>query len=524
LKKLILIIPILFFIGCAQPGSPSGGPVDEFPPEVISAVPENYKTSFEDRSIEIEFDEFVTLKSPAQNIIITPPLTKDPEFKLKGKTLNIEFNTILDTNTTYVINFGNSIQDLNEGNVLEDYKYIFSTGDYLDSLVVRGSLRDAYKNEVPENIRVHLYAFREGEDSIPALELPQYFGSVKEDGTFLITNMKPGKYRVFALADANSNYLYDQPNEMIGFSAPIQLRDTAEVQISAFLPTPDIKVTRFRHEGYGVLKAALNRPIDTVQLSAQDSFSFVSLLGSNRDTAYFYFSPTQRDTLDVVLASGDYVDTSTIRFKTFPKPQLRVQKTNISGGFVAPGDSLLFLVNYPIESIDTSLVHVYEDSTEISFQSSIQNRNLTLKFEKTYDQTYRIVVQDSALIGINEIYNDSLGFTAKTKKEIDLGVFILNFTPPDSSSYIIQLVDSKGGIVAEERINQRGTQRIHWIDLNPEKLTLRAIRDVNDDGQWTTGSYWQNLQPEPVYYFSESIEIKPNWEIEFNWSEEQFNF
>ena len=473
--------------------------------------------------ITIEFDEFVTLKSPSQNVLITPPLTKEPEFVLRGKTLEIEFNTLLDPQTTYVINFGNSIRDLNEGNILEDYKYIFSTGAYLDSLTVSGILRDAYRNEVPENIRVHFYHYEEGEDSIPALELPRYFGSVKEDGSFLITNMKPGKYRVFALADANSNYLYDQPNEVIGFTNPIELTDSTSVSLSAFLPTPPTVVTRFRHESYGLLKAAFNHPVDSVKLTGAEAISPLQLLSPNRDTAYFYFSPTELDTLDVIIESGKFIDTTTIRFKSYPKPKLRVIQSNLTAGFIRPDDSLQCYLNYPIKSIDTAAIKVVRDSTEVPFQCVARGRNLYIKFVKPYGQSFQVSIPDSAIIGFNEVYNDSLGFAVKTKKEIDLGAFILVFSPPDSSNYIVQLIDSKGTVKADKQIIGGNATRIYWGDLNPEKLTLRAIRDINGDGSWTTGSYWKMRQPEPVYYFREAIEIKPNWEIEYEWSEDQFN-
>jgi uncharacterized protein (DUF2141 family) len=524
LKKACIFFPFLLILSCAQPGSPSGGPVDETPPEVVSCLPENYKTSFDQRRIEIEFDEFVALKNPSQNVIITPPLTKDPDFTLKGKSLVIEFNTVLDTQTTYVINFGSAIQDLNEGNVLEDFKYIFSTGEYLDSLLVAGTVRSAFLNEVPENMRVHLYEYTEGEDSIPALELPRYFGSVKEDGSFTITNMKPGKYRVFALADANSNYLYDQPNEEVGFADPIILTDSSTTDLLTFLPVPEFKVTRFRHEGYGVLKAAFNRPVDSIAISTAENIPFLNVLSPEKDSAFFYFTPTDLDTLDVVLETLFSSDTSTVRFKSFPKPKIRIQKTDITGGIIGTEDPVHVYFNYPITQIDTSRIRVAEDSTIIPFQCMVSNRDLFLFFKKDYDHIYRISILDSAITGFNGIQNDSLGLTAQTKKEIDLGAFILNFTPPDSSKYIVQLVNAKNRVIAQSDFQNGSDQRFHWIDLIPEKLTLRAIRDENGDGEWTTGSYWNQIQPEPVFYFPETIEIKPNWEIEYNWSENQFNF
>src|SRR5699024_8114564 len=134
-------------------GRPEGGPKDTIPPVVLSTKPPNFSTQFDDALIIITFDEFVKLKEPNQQILISPPLENKPIVKPIGqasKYIEIELMDTLRENTTYTINFGKSIEDNNEGNTLPFYKYVFSTGDYIDSLRVSGTVKDAYNRETEE--------------------------------------------------------------------------------------------------------------------------------------------------------------------------------------------------------------------------------------------------------------------------------------------------------------------------------------------------------------------------------------
>jgi len=157
---------ILVCWSCAQQGSPSGGPLDEDPPVVVKSEPPNYSTFFETNKILITFDEYIVLNSVNQELIVSPPMEEQPEVKLKKKTLIIEFEEALRINTTYTFNFGSAIEDLHEGNTLQNYEYVFSTGETLDSLSVKGTLQYAENLEKPEDpISIMLYS--DLRDSVP---------------------------------------------------------------------------------------------------------------------------------------------------------------------------------------------------------------------------------------------------------------------------------------------------------------------------------------------------------------------
>jgi len=197
-------------------GSPAGGPRDEDPPVVIESDPPNYSTRFEAKKIEITFDEYIVLDNVNQELIVSPPMEEQPTVKLRKRTLIIEYVDTLKLNTTYTFNFGDAIVDLHEGNKLQNFEYVFSTGDILDSMSVRGSLQYAENLEVPdEPISIMLYT--DHRDSVPLLDIPMYVGRSNDSGVFSVNNLRPDVYKVFALKDGNNNFLFDLPTEEIAF-------------------------------------------------------------------------------------------------------------------------------------------------------------------------------------------------------------------------------------------------------------------------------------------------------------------
>ncbi len=210
LLSAILVLPVLF-PRCANIIPPTGGPRDTIPPEVVRSEPPNYSTRFTGTEISIEFDEFIQLRNVNQQFIITPPQKERPEFRVRGRNLLIDLNTELIPNTTYTLNFGDAITDLNEGNILRNYEFVFSTGDVIDSLYYSGIVINAFDNKPAEGVVVMLYDNLH--DSIPFRQMPLYATRTGEDGRFRLNNLRADTFKVFALQDAGNNYLYDRPGE-----------------------------------------------------------------------------------------------------------------------------------------------------------------------------------------------------------------------------------------------------------------------------------------------------------------------
>jgi len=186
------------------------------PPKVMESFPQNYSKNFDQKKIEIVFDEFIVLDNVNQELVISPPLPDRTDVRLKNKSILIEMENELRDSTTYTLNFGQAIKDNNEGNLLENFEFVFSTGDYLDSLSVYGQLLNAIDNKPPEDpvsimLYDHLY------DSVVYKEKPVYIGKTDKNGYFALNNLRPDTFKVFALKDVNFNSLFDLPNEEIAF-------------------------------------------------------------------------------------------------------------------------------------------------------------------------------------------------------------------------------------------------------------------------------------------------------------------
>lgn len=216
IKVAVLIRTGLWLFGaCANKGYPEGGPKDSIPPTVVMERPLSYNTNFKDKKINIYFNEFVQLKEMNEKFIISPPQKRKPRVKLRGKYIQVEFRDTLVPDVTYSLDFGDAIVDNNEGNPLGFYRYVFSTGNVIDTMEMSGHAYDAESGRPVLGASVFLYK-RHG-DSIPLLEFPDYVSRTDSAGFFHFTNISDVPYRVLALNDADRNYTYLPEDEFVGF-------------------------------------------------------------------------------------------------------------------------------------------------------------------------------------------------------------------------------------------------------------------------------------------------------------------
>ena len=217
-KKYILRLMLLtavLFTSCAKIVTPTGGPKDVTPPTITKESPPNGCKNFKGNTIKISFSEFVTLNNTFENVLISPPLSQQPTYLLSGKTLIIKFNDTLQSNQTYNIGFASCIQDFTEENPIPFYNYAFSTGESVDTFMLKGKVIDAQTNSAVKGCFV--FAYSQDIDSLPLTTKPQYITKTLPNGSFVIKNIRPGNYKIFALKDINNNLIYDLPNEEIAF-------------------------------------------------------------------------------------------------------------------------------------------------------------------------------------------------------------------------------------------------------------------------------------------------------------------
>ena len=258
-SEIYFFLILIFATSCAQIVSPTGGPKDEDPPvlDTLNSTP-NFQTNFTKQELEFQFDEWVQLKDVFNQVVTSPPLRYGPpEVYLRKKSVRLKFDEReeLKENATYLINFGDAIRDLSENNPTE-LRFVFSTGDFIDSLSIGGKVLDSFSGEPVEDIIVMLYDNLS--DTVVRTERPFYFTKTDKTGKFTIENLRADTFKVFALMDTNLDYLYNSEAEQIGFLDSLLIVNDSlqpkKIQISAFLPTPRLNLQDDVQDKYGLLR------------------------------------------------------------------------------------------------------------------------------------------------------------------------------------------------------------------------------------------------------------------------------
>ena len=216
LAFIIIVVIGLAAGGCANMGSPDGGWYDDTPPRIIGTYPDYRGTNVEARKISIQFDEYVTLEDASSKVVISPPQIESPEIKSSGKKIVVEIKDSLKPNTTYTIDFSDAIEDNNEGNPLGNYTFSFSTGEEIDTLEVSGTVLEADNLEPIKGMLVGLY--EDMSDTVFTKRPPDRVSRTDSRGRFIIRGVAPRPYKVYALQDADGDYIYTQKSEMVAWS------------------------------------------------------------------------------------------------------------------------------------------------------------------------------------------------------------------------------------------------------------------------------------------------------------------
>lgn len=577
-----LFLAIIAFLSyhCANPRPPAGGPEDIYPPIVMKTEPGNYSSNFKGDKIQLYFDEFVKLNDVSNQVFISPPQYEMPEFTVRGKSVIIEFQEELLDSTTYNIFFGKSIVDITANNPLDNYSFVFSTGDRVDSLVLLGEVRNAFSRKLEPDVLVMLYNDHYDTvplDSAPYLIRPVYVSKTYDDGKFALISLKQGKYKLFALKDVNSNYLFDLPNEHIAFWDSLiiptypetlfeadTLADTLDqalmpgealesdslltgLDAKSELPYYHLMIFNEIDSTQRLIDAELTKEqLLTFIFRYPTSAPLIEPVNQDLEEAWKLDEwNMSMDTLQRWLLRVDYdsvlfqVMDDTLVLDTVELPLRKVErkglfkqkkeeelpevlkfKNNIKGGELNfPGPVKLFFT-YPLEAWDFSAVRLFTPKdtilVDVKFEDTITRRTARIDYSWKEKTNYAISFPDSILRDIIGRQNDSVDISFTTKSLEDYGAIFVSITLPDDSlPYIIQLMDEKERVIKERIMHESGMQAFEL--LNPEPYKLKAIRDVNRNGRWDTGVYHQMRQPEKVYYFGKMIDVRPNWELEEEW-------
>lgn len=521
---LALVAVVLY--SCAQRATLTGGDKDVLPPELKETLPENQSLNFTAKEIVVEFNEFVKLNNLQNQLIVSPPMEETPEIRVKGKKVIIKLLSELAENTTYSLNFGDAIVDITEDNPYPNYKYVFSTGSYIDSLEYSGTVVNAENITPAKSIFVMLY--NELEDSLPLKQQPNYLAKTKADGTYTITNVAKGRYKVFALDDINGNYLYDLPNEPLAFlNNPIEL-DSSLSNNMLYLFTKESElqfVKRIENKTYGKLEVELNIPSLNLELFTIDekpvSIANQEIDKTNTKHTFWLNQLAEQQELTFILKdNGKTIDTSKVEMvgrKEFTDTFL-VVSDNVSALFDL-NQNIELIANHPVASLVAEKISLLQDDTiPVKFdliKDSLSGRKISIVYQFKENKKYQLRVEEGAFSSIYQLQNDTIMKSFKTKKEENYGNLKMTVVPTFRDNYIFQLIQKDEVIKEFFEINEK-TFTVPY--LKPGEYQVKLIVDSNNNKKWDTGNYQNNLQPERVVLYEDKITIQENWDNEIKWN------
>ncbi|MFT4697637.1 MAG: hypothetical protein ACI9SJ_000766 [Flavobacteriaceae bacterium] len=526
-KHRLLYLPIAFifmlsFVDCAKRGRPNGGLKDSIPPVIVKSNPENFSTNFKGDEIRIYFDEYIKFQDLNKQLIISPPLDYAPTITplSTSKYIKIKILDTLRENTTYSINFGKSILDNNEGNEYDYYKYVFSTGDYIDSLKVKGTIKDSKLITLESPISVMLYEVTEEyNDSLIYSEKPMYITTVKDStDTFELSNLKEGTYKLIALKEDNSDYIFQSDKDKIGFLNEIITLPTDSLYIlTLFKETLEYNMSRPKHESKNHILFGYEGNADSLQLElitpVVSDFTFKQFKDRQRDSIHYWFKPDlEIDTLQFIARNLSEIDTLTVKLRDLYKDSLKV--TVESKPFLKLKDSVKIFSNTPLVDVNAEFISIIDkDSISIPVSAILQPKDYTaaLIFEKTESQTYNVTIFPGAFTDFYEAVNDTINYRGSTKAISDYGSLTMNLENVKSYPIIVELVDQNYKLIEKEYITE--TKEIAFTTLIPGKYYVRIIYDENKNGLWDTGSFLENKQPETIIYYPSILDVRGNWDL-----------
>ena len=538
LKLLILIfIASLAIASCARKGSITGGLKDTIPPTIIGSYPKNMSTDFSGNKIHIDFDEYIKIKDVNKQLIISPPLKYQPTIVPSGsasKFIDITIRDTLQPNTTYSFNFGQSITDNNEGNPYSQFRFIFSTGSYIDSLQQAGSIKDAHDIKTDNFVTIMMYEANETfNDSTIYKERPRYVTNTLDSAlVFSLQNLKAGKYHLFALKDLSNNYIYNPKSDKLAFlNKTITVPNDTVYELKLFKEIPKFKPFKpsqtssnrlyMGYEGdYRDTKATVKNGTGTEEIKS------VLTKVTDKDSLQLWLPRgLKADSLQVQVTRKDFTQDFTVKIKEM-KSADSLQVDAVQKGGLHFRENFTIKATTPLVNIDVSKISlINKDSVAVPFTHVYDdlNQQLVFDFKKEESEKYNFVLMPGALTDFYGKENDTLNYKLNTRTYGDYGNLRINLENVKRFPVIVEITDSKGTVYASA-YSEKETQ-IDFDAIEPNKYVLRLIYDDNKNKEWDTGDYLQKIQPEEVIYWQGPkgptdilIDVRSDWDVDQEFS------
>ncbi|QNL21830.1 Ig-like domain-containing protein [Hyphobacterium sp. CCMP332] len=511
---------VFFTLSCANIKPPTGGEKDLDPPILLKSIPEHNSTNFASDEITLFFDEQIETKGLINELIITPDDNIQIKETPKKKSLTIRLKDTLRQNTTYNLNFGNSIVDITERNPSQNAVIAFSTGPDIDTAFIKGKAIDMFTQEPLKDVIAVLQPINDTIDI--QKHRPAYLSRVDEEGNFTINNLPKNYFRLYAIKDDNGNLIYNIGKEKIALYSDSILPSYNDTVYQLFLSAQDTRPFRLlstRHH-YNYTTFSFNKGIFEYQLEEDSIFSYLS--SKTKSLNLFHpFLITDSLAINInVTDSSTYNFDSTLYIKNdllsdTLKPEFSIEIEPKNGDVESIPDTIRLSFNLRLNTfqLDSTLI-VTEQKDSIIIDK--------LDYGKIGEQSYFIInpkpKSKNTIIkiiknDITSIYNDTIRNVKmfyNLPREEKFGQ-IDGEVRSDYDNLILQVTDLKGN-TKRELLVEPGAFSIRYLD--PGTYRLRLIHDENNNGIWDKGDHYKYIQPEKVVIFKEDILIKANWIVQ----------
>ncbi len=516
------IFILLLIYGCANRGTPSGGEIDKQPPVVIKAQPKNFSTNFNNNKIEILFDEYIKLNGIQNELIISPPIDPIPiisPISSASKLLTISKLDSLKANTTYSFHFGESIEDNNERNPIKNYRYVFSTGNYIDSLKIKGSVKDGFNRQISENISVLLYEIDSlFTDSIIYKSKPKYVAKVVDStGLFKLQNIKEGKYQIIALEEENKDYIYQNKVDKIGFTENfLEIPNDSIANLIVFKESLPFKVSKPKQKSNNSFIFGFEGNYEHLNIKVLNNelikYKGRVIKDSESDSlVYWKKNDMKTDSIIFEISNKKLLDSFKLKIRDKGYDSLIIKP--VQNKILKFNEEFTIQANTPFEKIEKNKISIIDkDSVSVAFEYKLDSlyNKCEFSFNKVEEEEYSVKFLPGALIDFFDNTNDTLLYKIKTKTFNDFGNLKLNLINV-KYPIIVHLIN-KNGEVKYEMVSKKNSN-IDFNNIDPGKYFIRIIFDKNENNIFDSGNYLRKIKPEKVIYFPDEIDVRAGWDL-----------
>ncbi len=570
---IVALLLIVLLYGCANRGQgPQGGPKDEVPPRVVSSSPADKSINYTRNKIEINFDENITLKDIANNVIVSPPQRVNPDIRAYGRKLMLEFADTLKPDVTYSVNFGNAIVDNNESNALKNYVFSFATGSQIDTMQLSGTLINAEDLNPLNGIIVGIHS--DMNDSAFVKKSFDRITRTGDNGKFTVYNVKTSRFRVYALGDLNRDNMYqlgegaalnekvfetsmeDYMRQDTVWKDSLTVDTIRQVKAVRFLPNDvalryfkDVKKKQYllkserpaQHKVSLLFNTANEKLPEIKALNCEWENKYLLQRNATLDTLTYWLTDStliKRDTISLQLsylksdsAMNLFSKTDTIHFVM--KKSARVQdnskkpkkkeflsiNTNVSSKFDSYNPVSLSFTS-PVVGLDVAAIHLNQVVDTVLVPRSFRvekvdsvGLNYRLHYKWEPESAYVLTIDSATIHDIYGLHNDAQKLEMKVRSLEDYSSLLLTMTRFDSAA-VFQVLDKNDKVIRSVPVQANPT-RVEFLE--PGDYYVRMFLDINRNKKWDTGDVAKNLQPEEVFYYSKKLTLIKNWEFEESW-------